>query len=187
MMFWAGNRHVAKKVQQPFRNDHTGDWIWCEGTIQYRLREPGDNRGPQIRVVWHRQKELDQGSSAPTSQRDTPWSSSAPTRTRPTEAPNTLGNSPRSGAKASPRRAYPSAHHPAESPRAPVPLPDGARAEGTNLDGPGPPPPRPPSTSSTSTTRPSRTPRTPQPPSRSSRWHRGRGGFRTSSPSRNKA
>ena len=53
------------KVQQPFRNDHTGDWIWCEGTIQYRLKEPGDNGGPQIRVIWHRQKELDQGSSAP--------------------------------------------------------------------------------------------------------------------------
>ena len=53
------------KVQQPFRNDHTGDWIWCEGTIQYRLRDLGDNGGPQIRVVWHRQKELDQGSSAP--------------------------------------------------------------------------------------------------------------------------
>ena len=53
------------KVQQPFRNDHTGDWIWCEGTIQYRLRDLGDNRGPQIRVVWQRQKELDQGSSAP--------------------------------------------------------------------------------------------------------------------------
>ena len=53
------------KVQQPFRNDHTGDRIWCEGTIQYRLRDPGDNGGPQIRVVWHRQKELDQGSNAP--------------------------------------------------------------------------------------------------------------------------
>ena len=53
------------KVQQPFCNDHTGDWIWCEGTIQYRLRDPGDNAGPQIWVVWHRQKELDQGSSAP--------------------------------------------------------------------------------------------------------------------------
>ena len=53
------------KVQQPFRNDHTGDWIWCEGTIQYSLRDPGNNGGPQIRVVWHRQKELDQGSSAP--------------------------------------------------------------------------------------------------------------------------
>ena len=53
------------KVQQPFRNDHTGDWIWCEGTIQYRLREPGDNRGPQNRVVWHDQKQLVQGSSAP--------------------------------------------------------------------------------------------------------------------------
>ena len=52
------------KVQQPFRNDHTGDWIWCEGTIQYRLRDLGDNGGPWIRVVWHRQKELDQGSSA---------------------------------------------------------------------------------------------------------------------------
>ena len=53
------------KVQQPFRNDHTGDWIWCEGTIQYRLKAPGDNGGPQVRVIWHRQKELDQGSSAP--------------------------------------------------------------------------------------------------------------------------
>ena len=58
------------KVQQPFRNDHTGDWIWCEGTIQYRLRDPGDNGGPQIRVVWHRQKELDQGSSAPDKPKD---------------------------------------------------------------------------------------------------------------------
>ena len=53
------------KVQQPFRNDHTGDWIWCEGTIQYHLRDLGDNGGPQIKVLWHRQKELDQGSSAP--------------------------------------------------------------------------------------------------------------------------
>ena len=53
------------KDQQPFRNDHTGDWIWCEGTIQYRLKGPGDNGGPQVRVIWHRQKELDQGSSAP--------------------------------------------------------------------------------------------------------------------------
>ena len=53
------------KIQQPFRNDHTGDWIWCQGTIQYRLRDLGENRGPQIRVIWHRQKELDQGSSAP--------------------------------------------------------------------------------------------------------------------------
>ena len=52
-------------MQQPFRNDHTGDWIWCEGTIQYRLRDPGDNVGPQIRLVWHRQQELHQGSSAP--------------------------------------------------------------------------------------------------------------------------
>ena len=33
------------KVQQPFRNDHTGDLIWCEGTIQYRLRDPGGQRG----------------------------------------------------------------------------------------------------------------------------------------------
>ena len=56
------------KVPQPFRNDHTGDWIWCEGTIQYRLRDLGDNRGAQIRVVWPRQKELDQGSSAPDKQ-----------------------------------------------------------------------------------------------------------------------
>ena len=53
------------KVQQPFRNDHTGDCIWCEGTIQYRLRDLGTNDGVQIRVIWHRQKELDLGSSAP--------------------------------------------------------------------------------------------------------------------------
>ena len=53
------------KVQQPFRNDHTGDWIWCEGTIQYRLRDLGPNDGVQIRVICHRQKELDQGNSAP--------------------------------------------------------------------------------------------------------------------------
>ena len=53
------------KVQQPFRNDHTADWIWCEGTIQYRFRDPGDNGGPQIQLVWHRQQELHQGSSAP--------------------------------------------------------------------------------------------------------------------------
>ena len=104
-------------------------------------------------------------------------SGSAPTRTRPTEAPNTLGNSPQSGAKASLHRANPSAHHQAKSPPAPVPLPDGARAEGTSLHSPGPPPPRPPSTSSTSTTRPSHTKRTPQLPSRSSQWHRGRSGF----------
>ena len=43
------------KVKQPFRDDHTGDWIWCEGTIRYRLRDLGDNGGPQIWVVWHHQ------------------------------------------------------------------------------------------------------------------------------------
>ena len=52
------------KVQQPFRNDHTVDWIWCEGTIQYRLRELGLNNGVQVRVTWHRQRELDQCNSA---------------------------------------------------------------------------------------------------------------------------
>ena len=52
-------------MQQPFRNDHTGDWIWCEGTIQYRLRDLGPNDGVQIPVIWHRQRELDQGNSAP--------------------------------------------------------------------------------------------------------------------------
>ena len=85
-----------------------------------------------------------------TSQKATPWSSpaptpsgSAPTTTRLIEARNTLGSFSRSGAKAFPRRAYPSAHQPAKSPRAPVPLPDGARAEGTSLHRSGPPPPRP--------------------------------------------
>ena len=53
------------KVQQPFRNNHMGDWIWCEGTIQYRLRDLGPNNGMQIRVIWHRQKDVDQGNSAP--------------------------------------------------------------------------------------------------------------------------
>ena len=53
------------KVQQPFRNDHTGDWIWCEGTIQYRLRDLGPNDRVQTRVIWHHQEELDQGNSAP--------------------------------------------------------------------------------------------------------------------------
>ena len=53
------------KVQQPFRNDHTGDWIWCEGTIQYRLQELGPKGGVKIWVTSHRQKELDQGNSAP--------------------------------------------------------------------------------------------------------------------------
>ena len=53
------------KIQQPLRNDHTGDWIWCEGTIQYHLQDPGPKGGVQIRVQWHRQKELDQSSSAP--------------------------------------------------------------------------------------------------------------------------
>ena len=163
------------KVQQPFCNDHTGDWMWCEGMVQYRLRDPGDNRGPQIRLVWHRQKELDQGSSAP----DKPeghtleLTSAQPIRLRTEEnkahrGTKYTGELPRSGAKASPRRAYPSVHQPAKGPRAPVPLPDGARAEGTSLHSPGPPRPRPLSTSSTSTTRPSHTPRTPQPPSRSS-------------------
>ena len=52
-------------VQQPFRNDHTGDWIWCEGTIEYRLRDVGSNHGVQIWPIWHRQKELNQGNSAP--------------------------------------------------------------------------------------------------------------------------
>ena len=28
-------------------------------------RNQGNNGGPQIPVIWHRQKELDQGSSAP--------------------------------------------------------------------------------------------------------------------------
>ena len=36
---------TGAKVQQPFCNDHTGDWIWCEGTIQYPLQELGPNRG----------------------------------------------------------------------------------------------------------------------------------------------
>ena len=53
------------KVQQPFRNDHTGDWMWCDGTIQYRLQKLGRNGGVEIRVTWHRQKELDQGNSNP--------------------------------------------------------------------------------------------------------------------------
>ena len=53
------------KVQQPFCNAHTGDWIWCQGTIQYRLRDHGPNNGVQFRVIWHCRRELDQGDSAP--------------------------------------------------------------------------------------------------------------------------
>ena len=53
------------KVQQPFHNDHTGDWIWCEGPIQYPSRNWILTGGARIRVPWHRQKELDQGNSAP--------------------------------------------------------------------------------------------------------------------------
>ena len=52
-------------VRHPFRNDHTGDCIWCEGTIQYRRQDPGPNGGVQIWVTWYRQKELNLGSSAP--------------------------------------------------------------------------------------------------------------------------
>ena len=52
-------------MQQSLRNDHTGDWIWCEGTIQYRLRDLGPNDGVQIGVIWYREKKLDQGNSAP--------------------------------------------------------------------------------------------------------------------------
>ena len=60
------------KVQQLLRNDHTGDWIWCEGTIQYRLEDLGRNGAVPIWVTWHRQKELDQGDSATDKQlRDT--------------------------------------------------------------------------------------------------------------------
>ena len=77
----------------------------------------------------------------------TPWSSpapnpsgSAPTRTRPTEAPNTLGSSPWRGAKASPRRAYPSAHHQAKNPQAPVPLPDRGKGRGHKPPQPQPAP-----------------------------------------------
>ena len=53
------------KVQQPFCNDHMGDWIWCEHTIQYRLCDLGPNDGVQFWVICHRQKELDQGKRAP--------------------------------------------------------------------------------------------------------------------------
>ena len=33
--------------------------------MEYRLRDLGPNDGVQVRVIWHRQKELDQGNSAP--------------------------------------------------------------------------------------------------------------------------
>ena len=62
---WPRGSEPASKVQQPFRSDHTGDWIWCEGTIQYRLRDLGPNDGVQVPLIWHLQKELDQGNSAP--------------------------------------------------------------------------------------------------------------------------
>ena len=133
------------KLQQPFRNDHTGDWIWCEGTIKYRLRDPGDNGGPQIRVVWHRQKELDQGSSAS----DKPeghtleLTSAHPIRLR-TEENNAhrgtkyTGGLPPEWSQGLPPPRLPKRPPTGKSPRAPVPLPDGARAEGTSLHNPWP-------------------------------------------------
>ena len=42
-----------------------GDWMWCDSTIQYCLRDLGPNDGVQIWVICHHQKELDQGNSAP--------------------------------------------------------------------------------------------------------------------------
>ena len=183
------------KVQQPFCNDHTGDWIWCESTIQYRLRDLGDNRGatdpgdlaPSKGARLRQQRPGQARRLHPGAHQRPPHPIPHQREQGPQRHQIHWGAPPWSGAKAFPRRACPSARHPAKSPWAPVPLPDGARAEGTSPHSPGPPPPRLLSTSSTSTTRPSHTPRTPQPPSRSSRWHRGRGGFPTSSPSRNKA
>ena len=107
------------KVHQPFSNDHTGDWIWCEGTIQYRLRDPGDNRGA-----------TDPGGLAPPkgarprqqrpgqARRPHPEAHQRPPHPAPhrrEQGPqrhqilNTLGSSPRSGAKASPvgKSAFP--------------------------------------------------------------------------------
>ena len=77
-------------------------------------------------------------------------------------------NSPWSGARASPHRAYPSAHHPANICRAPILPPDEARAGDDGLHSPDLRRPSLLSTSSTSATRPSHTLRTPQAPSRSS-------------------
>ena len=45
-----------------------GDFLPGGGRLGWRgggLRDLADKGGPQIRVIWHRQKELDQGSSAP--------------------------------------------------------------------------------------------------------------------------
>ena len=133
-----------RKVPQPFRNDHTGDLIWCEGTIQYRLQDLGPNAGVQIRVTRHRQKALDQGSRPPDKP---PWSSTVPNhsdtshpRTRRTGAPSTPANCPQSGARASAHHAYPSTHHPAKGPWAPILLPDEARAGKRRLLQPRPAP-----------------------------------------------
>ena len=163
------------KVQQPFRNDHTGDWIWCEGTIQYRLRDLGPNDGVQIRVIWHRQKELDQGNSAPDKPEGQPLELNSAHAIRlltaedkPHRGTKYTGEPPPEWSQGFPPPRLPKRPPTGKMSPGPNPLPDGVRAEGTSLHSPSPPPPRPPSTSSTSTTRPSHTPKTPQPPSRSS-------------------
>ena len=110
-------------------------------------------------MIWHHQKKLDQGSSA----RDKPegytleFTSACPIRLRTKE------NKAHRGTKYT-GELPPEWSQGLPPPRLPKRPPTGKRS-------PSPSPP----------------PRTPQPPSRSSRWHRGRGGFPTSSPCRNKA
>ena len=81
----------------------------CEGGIQYRLRDLGDNRGPQILVPWHRQKELDRGSSAPDKPegRTLELTSALPIRfgtdeNKALKGTQYTGELPQGGAKASP-------------------------------------------------------------------------------------
>ena len=46
----------VRKSNSPSATTNTGDWIWCAGTIQYRLRELRPNEGVQIWVTCHRQR-----------------------------------------------------------------------------------------------------------------------------------
>ena len=50
----------AARVQKPYGNNQTGNWILCKGTIQYRLKGKSLNGGLQILVQWHCQPQLNQ-------------------------------------------------------------------------------------------------------------------------------
>ena len=106
-------------VQQPFRNDHMGYWICCEGTIQKPPPGTRPRRGGASRShvappegATPRQQRPGQAHSTQRPTKPTP-SGASPPRRRPIEAPSTPGS------RASPRQAYSSAHHLAKRPWAP--------------------------------------------------------------------